>query len=58
MSAEPTMANNAEDIENNMVSRKGCVTVARTQHLSTRMYWVMISQHFSVSESDVSDHIS
>lgn len=30
MSAEPTMANNAEDIENNMVSMKECITIALT----------------------------
>lgn len=30
MSAGPTMANNTEDVENNMVSTKECVMVALT----------------------------
>lgn len=42
------MANNAEDIENNMVSMKECIPVALTLDLcsSVLMYWVMITKQF------------
>ena len=42
------MANNAKDIENNMVSRKECPAVARTLYLPMQMYWVMIGKHFQL----------
>lgn len=38
------MANNAEDIENNMVSMKESVTVALIVYLSLLMYWLMITK--------------
>lgn len=44
------MANNAEDIENNMVSMKECIPVALALYLcsSASMYWVMITKQFSL----------
>lgn len=50
MSAEPTMANNAEDIENNMVSMKECVIVATTLFPPALMYWVMIGKVFCTTQ--------
>lgn len=43
MNAEPTMANNTEDIENNMVSTKDNIFFS---FLSVWMCWVMISKEF------------
>lgn len=47
-SAEPTMANNATDIENNMVSIKECITLALTTCLPVSVHWTIIDKEFQL----------